>query len=251
MTLRARALSFALSICLALEPGASATAADLPPGFVKLSRLAPDIAQDIRYARDFNFTGQAVPGYTAPECILTETTARALIRAEARLAAQGYGLVVFDCYRPARAVAFFAAWAQIKAAPGREDAIFFPGLSRTDLIPQGYIARRSGHSIGHTVDVGLRRAGVPPEQPSFTTASPCTVPFNQRSPETGLDLGTAFDCFSPLSGAGARLGAEAHANRARLAAAMMAEGFTGYDREWWHFRNARDPARTRHDFEIR
>jgi len=235
----------------ALLLAGAAQAGTLPPGFVHLSDLAPGIAQDIRYARDFNFTGQVVPGYEAPRCILTEFTARALIRAEARLAAQGYGLVVFDCYRPVQSVRFFADWAGQKATPGRADKVFFPGLRRADLIPQGYIARRSGHSVGHTVDVGLRRAGDAPARPDWADATDCTARFDARTPETGLDLGTAFDCFSARSGQGAAVGAEALANRAILTQAMTAEGFVGYAREWWHFRNAADPARRAHDFAVR
>jgi len=236
--------------CLRAEPP--------PPGFVRLSEVAPDIAQDVRYARDFNFTGAPVPGYEAAECILTEFTARALIRVEARLAAQGYGLVVWDCYRPVRAVQTFVAWAADAASetvtgaggltPG---AVFFPGIERSELIPQGYIAARSSHSIGHTVDVGLRRAGAPVVRPDWADATPCTAPFAERFAETGLDLGTAFDCFSPLSAVDAPVSAEARANRRRLAAAMEAEGFRGYSAEWWHFRNHDDPATAPRDFPVR
>lgn len=241
-------------------------AEDLPKGFVRLSDLAPSIAQDIRYARAFNFTGGPVPGYDAAECILTEYTAKALIRAEARLAEQGFGIVVFDCYRPRRAVAFFADWAdapedQDTRPKGAEPAgdtppdqptpadIFFPDLSRGQLIPQGYIARRSGHSVGHTVDVGLRKAGVAPLALDFPSAAPCTAP--DRPLETGLDLGTSFDCFSPLSAKGAPVTPEAQKNRRILAKAMEAEGFRGYDAEWWHFRNGLDTADDPQDFPVR
>lgn len=230
-----------------------ASAGDLPAPLVRLSDLAPGIAQDIRYARAFNFTGAPVPGYDAAECILTQTTARALIRVEARLAQIGYGLVVFDCYRPARSVRFFAEWA---ADPDiRPDAmvqrIFFPGLARQDLIPLGYIARQSGHSIGHTVDVGLRLSSQPVPRPEFSDATDCTAPFDQRHSDSGLDMGTAFDCFSPRSGNDADIPDMARENRTRLARAMEAEGFVPYAAEWWHFRNAADPASTRQDFPVR
>ena len=230
----------------------------LPPGFVRLSDLAPKIAQDMRYARSFNFTGALVPGYDAAECILTGFTAQALIRVEARLAAQGYGLVVWDGYRPVRSVQAFVAWAAETGpeAVMRPDgltpgAVFFPGLRRADLIPQGYIAPRSSHSIGHTVDVGLRRAGAPVPRPDWADATPGDGPFAARFDETGLDLGTAFDCFSPLSAVDAPVSTAARANRRRLADAMAAEGFRGYAAEWWHFRNHADPATTPQDFPVR
>jgi D-alanyl-D-alanine dipeptidase len=101
------------------------------------------------------------------------------------------------------------------------------------------------------VDVGLRRAGDAPARPDWADATDCTVRFDARTPETGLDLGTAFDCFSARSGQGAAVGAEALANRAILTQAMTAEGFVGYAREWWHFRNATDPARRAQDFAVR
>lgn len=252
-------------LCLP-APRAGAETAKAP--LVRLSDLAPGIAQDIRYARAFNFTGGPVPGYEAGECLLTPMTAAALIRVEGRLAEQGYGLVVFDCYRPLRAVAFFADWAAEPPAPdnrpeGAEPAldtppevpepaeVFFPGLSRSDLIPQGYIARQSGHSQGHTVDVGLRRKGEAPALPEFAIASDCTAPFAQRTAETGLDLGTAFDCFSPLSAKGAAVGAEATRNRRLLRQAMEREGFRNYAPEWWHFRNMADPTETPLDLPVR
>ncbi len=242
-----------------------ASADDLPGGFVRLSDTAPHIRQDIRYARDFNFTSGPVPGYAAAECILSAPTAAALARVEARLTKDGYGLIVFDCYRPTRAVEFFADWAE--AAPetppdtipagdtppdGAEPgAIFFPALRRDELFAKGFIARTSGHSLGTTVDVGLRRADDPPLRPGFADAGRCDAPFDARIRESSLDLGTAFDCFSPLSAIGAKVSPEATANRARLTAAMQAEGFKGYAKEWWHFRQTKDAAKTPQDFPVR
>lgn len=233
----------------------TAMADPLPDGFVRLSALAPGIAQDMRYARPFNFTGAVVPGYEAAECILTRQTAQALIAVEARLAADGFGLIVYDCYRPVRAVTHFADWAEADGAGADgagqgSGAGFFPGLSRRDLFAKGYIARRSSHSLGVTVDAGLRRKGDPALRPDGMT-SPCDADFAQRHRESALDLGTTFDCFSPLSAIGAAVGPDAITNRKILTAAMQSEGFRGYAAEWWHFRNASDPADTPQDFVIR
>lgn len=253
-------------LALALLLASPVSADPLPPGFVRLSALAPQIAQDIRYARSFNFTGAPVPGYAAAECILTDTTAQALIRAEARLAAQGFGLVVYDCYRPQRAVDHFATWAAEAdlpdhRPPGVEPAgdtppaaltpgqVFHPTLTRADLIPGGYIARQSGHSIGHTVDLGLRRKGAQVPLPDFPHTGRCDAALEERADE-GPDMGTAFDCFSPLSAITAKVSPEARKNRKTLARALQDEGFKGYAKEWWHFRNAKDPARVPQDFSI-
>ena len=238
----------ALLVVLLALATAPAAAEPLPAGFARLSDLSPGIAQDIRYARAFNFTGAKVPGYDAATCILTQATARALIAVEARLAADGYGLIVFDCYRPTRSVAHFVDWA--KSPDSTANTGFFPDLSRHDLFPMGFIAARSTHSLGVTVDVGLRRKGDPVLRPTTMTA-PCDASYALRAKESTLDMGTGFDCFSPLSAIGAKVGEDATANRARLTAAMKAEGFKGYAAEWWHFRNSADPADQPQSFAVR
>ncbi|MGL4238449.1 M15 family metallopeptidase [Tabrizicola sp.] len=235
-------------LALALTP-CPALADPLPAGFVRLSDLAPDIASDIRYARAFNFTGAPVPGYAAAECILSEPTARALIQAEAKLNAEGYGLILFDCYRPTQAVRHFMDWAD---SEGRElaDDIFLPDLDRTELVPGGYIARRSSHSLGVAVDVGLRRLTDPMLYPDLVAGQRCDGTLNERPMDSTLDMGTAFDCFSALSAVSAAVSVEAQQNRSRLREAMEGAGFTGYDAEWWHFRFAADPADTPQDFPV-
>lgn len=223
-------------LALALLWPASVTGArDLPDGFVRLSAVAPHIAQDMRYARAFNFTGAIVPGYEAPECILRDDVATALIGVEARLNEDGYGLILWDCYRPIRAVRHFADWAETGEGPDM-GGFFFPDLARADLAPQGYVARRSSHSTGTAVDLGLIRLQDLEMRPSDSFGTRCDAPFDQRPPETGVDMGTAFDCFSPLSGDGAEVSSDARANRLLLSQTMRAEGFQGYSAEWWHFR---------------
>ncbi|WID99041.1 M15 family metallopeptidase [Bosea vestrisii] len=228
-----------------------ACAADaLPAGFVRLRELAPAIAQDMRYATPFNFTGAAVPGYGRSECVLTRAAADALIRAEKRLTGQGYGLKLFDCYRPARAVAAFTDWVK---QPGGQDLgrIFHPGIARGDLVAKGYIVGNSSHSRGSTVDVGLVHAGGA-ASPTPVDAGPCDGPFSTRPRESSVDLGTSFDCFSEKSALGhSGITAEARRNRATLAAAMSAEGFRGYSKEWWHFTLAKEPfPKTPFDFVV-
>lgn len=241
-----RALTAGLLVLVARPVNAE----PLPAGFVRLRELAPTIAQDIRYATPFNFTGTAVPGYGRAECVLTRAAADALIRAEKRLARQGYGLKLFDCYRPARAVAAFNDWVKRPDTPdlGR---IFHPGIAKGDLVAKGYIALNSSHSRGSTVDIGLVRAG-DTALPTPTDAGACDGPLAVRAHESSLDLGTSFDCFSERSALRhPAITSAARRNRKTLAAAMAAEGFRGYSKEWWHFTLAKEPfPKTPFDFPI-
>src|ERR1700731_504484 len=93
-----------LLTALHLIAAASAAAGELPAGFARLSDIAPSIVQDMRYAGPNNFTGAPVPGYHAPQCWLRADAARALAKAQAYAHAHGFELVVYDCYRPRRAV---------------------------------------------------------------------------------------------------------------------------------------------------
>jgi D-alanyl-D-alanine dipeptidase len=222
----------------------------LPAGFVRLGDVAPGIRQDIRYARAFNFTGRAVTGYEAPQCILLRPVAKALLLADAQLEADGYALKVYDCYRPVRAVKAFAAWAN---APGGEGmkAVFYPGFDKSALFGLGYIASHSRHSLGTAIDVGLiRRDDTEALLPE--TGGRCDGPFEQRARESTLDMGTAYDCFSTRSAtASAQVSAAARANRERLRNVLEVAGFRNYAREWWHFEYAAGPPpRASHDFPV-
>jgi D-alanyl-D-alanine dipeptidase len=229
---------------------ASAQAQPLPAGFVRLSDVAPGIRQDMRYARAFNFTGKAVPGYDAPQCILLRRVAEALARAEALLEADGYALKVYDCYRPLRAVRAFAAWA---GSPGGDSmkAVFYPGFHKSALFALGFIASHSRHSLGTAVDIGLTRRDDEAMAPD--SGGRCDGPFEARAQESTLDMGTAYDCFSARSAtANPQIAAPARANRVRLHIAMEKAGFRNYAREWWHFEYAAAPAPAEgRDFPVR
>ncbi len=228
----------------------AAAAEVLPRGFVRLRERAPEIRQDIRYATPFNFTGAPVPGYGRPECVLTEPAAAALIRVETRLAARGYRLKLFDCYRPARAVRRFLDWGK---QPGATETsrVFHPDIPRETLVARGFIGAMSSHSRGSTVDAGLASLHEAP-LPTPATSGRCDGAFSERPVESSLDLGTSFDCFSEKSAiADLRVGRDAAHHRAVLRDAMQAEGFRGYSREWWHFTLAKEPhPRTLFDFPI-
>ena len=176
------------------------------------SAFAPTLALDLRYATAENFVGARVDGYEMARCLLSEPAARALAAAQADLAGAGLGLVVFDCYRPQRAVDHFVRWSHEPADPVLA-ARHHPNVPKHELIARGYIAARSGHSRASTVDVGLIRLG----------------------DGAALELGTPFDFFDPLSHVDAPVPELARANRKRLSEAMQRHGFTPYPPEWWHF----------------
>lgn len=198
----------------------------LPEGFVYFADVAPHVRQDMRYAGSNNFTGAAIPGYKAAECILAEPAAQALSAVADELASQGYGLKVLDCYRPAKAARHFVTWA--KTGSGL-DPDHYPRIARKRLIAEGYIARKSGHSNGYTVDLTLT---------------------DGKGNE--LDMGTPFDFFDPLAHTASKRIDKAAAGRRRMLVEAMAKGgFVNYRREWWHFSFAKRPADApAHDFDI-
>ena len=181
--------------------------------FVDAARHVPGLALDMRYAGSDNFVGRPIAGYEAPRCLLTPQAARALARVQASLAPDGLGLKVFDCYRPRQAVADFAAWAR-DPADTRMKAAYYPRTDKADLFRLGYIAERSSHSRGSTVDLTLIRL----------------------DGGTELDMGTPFDLFDPASATDfpGVSSVQAH-NRHRLRDAMIRAGFAPYAQEWWHF----------------
>ena len=190
----------------------------LPNGFVYVSDVIPSVREDIRYAGTHNFIGRPVDGYAVPRAVLTCEAAHALRAAADAFARQGYTLLIYDGYRPQRAVDHFARWAQDESDTVAK-AEFYPDLDKSELFPRGYIALKSGHSRGSTVDLTL-------------------LSGDGRE----LDMGGEFDWFSPVSGhAYEALTPLQKANRLLLKAGMEAAGFTPYSEEWWHYRLLDEP----------
>lgn len=192
--------------------------ADLPADFVSLADVAPAVRLDLRYATENNFVGARIDGYEAAACLLTRAAAEALARVERDLRADGLGLVVLDCYRPQRAVDLFVRWSRAPDDPDAK-AAHYPRVAKSELFARGYIAARSGHSRGSTVDLTLAdRDG------------------------RALDLGTPFDFFDPrAAGDSTEVPEAAHGLRAKLRSAMERRGFRRYDPEWWHFTLTSEP----------
>ncbi|MEM8635431.1 MAG: M15 family metallopeptidase [Pseudomonadota bacterium] len=205
----------------------------IPEGFVKLSSLTEDIIQDIRYAGGDNFVGRPVDGYLTGECILATAAAEALVRVQMKLESNGLGLVVFDCYRPQRAVDDFVSWS-LNDDQSTKNA-FYPNLQKDALFSDGYIARQSGHSRGATVDLAVVR--LTRSDPGGNGQNvPCTEVMGSNASKDYLDFGTAFDCFDTLSNTSdPRVSGQVAENRTMLVDVMASEGFANYPLEWWHF----------------
>ncbi len=184
-----------------------------PSGFVLLSDHVPGIIQEIRYFSTYNFIGDKIDGYEEPCALLTIEAARALKTVANEVNAQGYRLKVFDAYRPACAVRRFVLWG-IEDLDLRMKPFFYPDLEKQELFKQGYIASRSGHSRGSTIDLTL---------------------FDMQTGKE-LDMGSPFDLFSELSHPDCKsVTEEQYENRMFLQKAMMRGGFVPIDCEWWHF----------------
>lgn len=226
---------FALLVCT-VGMVIPASAGDMPKDFVYLHDVDPTIQQDMRYAGADNFTGHKVSGYNAPECMLVRRAAEALKAVEADLKGR-LGLKVYDCYRPAQAVADFVDWAKEPDDPNSK-AVHYPALSKKALFPEGYIATSSGHSRGATVDLTLVPLDAPsaPPVPNGRSLGACTAPQAERAADTSLDMGTGFDCFDVKANTEASgLTPEQRANRQKVVDAMSRRGFKNFDKEWWHY----------------
>lgn len=215
------------------EPKAPAA----PREFVALRTVAPTIIEEMRYVTPHTFMGVPVAGYREPVCIVTRSTAEALRRAQATLLRRGYSLKVYDCYRPQRAVDHFVRWAA-DLRDERMKAEFYPRVEKSRLFADGYIAEKSGHSRGSTVDVTVVRLPAPPTRPyrPGEKLTPCHGPKAARFPDNSLDMGTGFDCFDTLAHTDdPRIRGEQRANRRLLGTALERVGFTNLPEEWWHF----------------
>jgi D-alanyl-D-alanine dipeptidase len=181
-----------------------------------MQALDPSIEVDLRYAGSDNFVGTPVAGYEAPKCLLSRPAAEALVSVQKTLAGRGYGLRAFDCYRPQRAVDHFVRWAR-DTTDRRTKAAYYPDVAKSALFADGYIAERSGHSRGSTVDLTL-------------------IEVHSDGSTEPLDMGTPFDFFDPSSATDSPdVTPRQRADRALLREYMEAGGFRNYEAEWWHY----------------
>ncbi|MEV0304531.1 M15 family metallopeptidase [Streptomyces prasinus] len=234
------ALATLTATATATAPAASAPVAPelrAPKDFVALSGVDPTIIQEIRYFTPHNFVGERIDGYREPLCILTRPAARALHEAQRKLLPRGYSLKVYDCYRPQRAVDHFVRWAQDPDDRAMK-AEFYPNVDKSRLFADGYIAEKSGHSRGSTVDLTVVRLPAAPTRPyrPGEPLTPCFADQDERFPDNSVDMGTGYDCFDTLSHTlDPRVRGEQRANRSLLRSTLERLGFVNLAEEWWHY----------------
>ncbi|QCE40315.1 M15 family metallopeptidase [Psychroserpens sp. NJDZ02] len=203
--------------------------AQLREGFVYAQDIIDDLAVELRYCNDNNFVGAQIDGYNKEVVIMTDLAAKALKKVQDTLKKQGLGIKIYDAYRPQRAVNHFVRWAkQINDTLKKRQ--FYPNVKKRNLFKQGYIASKSRHSSGSTLDLTIINL------------------------ETGiaLDMGSPFDFFGPESWVDNKnLTKKQQANRQLLQHVMLTNGFRNYSQEWWHFTLRGEPFRNQYfDFPI-
>lgn len=212
-------------------------AADPPRGFVDVKSVIPDLVVEMRYTTPHNFVGRVIPGYKAQRCLLTRPAAKGLQCVADDLRARGFVLKVYDCYRPQRAVNAFVTWGR-DLRDQKMKSQFYPEVDKRSLFYENYIASRSGHSRGSTLDLTIVpfAAKDTPFDPSGTDVRACDSKAGPRTDDGSADMGTGFDCFSTLSHTlTTRVSDKQRENRTLLRNAMRGCGFYNNPSEWWHY----------------
>jgi D-alanyl-D-alanine dipeptidase len=192
---------------------------ELPQGFAYLENIAPSIKIELRYLSDNNFIGKPIEGYKSNCLIVSLETADLLKKIQQEALKKGFTLKIFDAYRPQQAVDQFVKWAKIL-----NDTLmkrhYYPAVAKSELLKQGYIASKSGHSRGSTVDITL---------------------INTKT-EKELDMGSAYDFFGIQSHPFFKgISKKQTENRMLLRKIMVDNGFQPYANEWWHFTLKKEP----------
>jgi D-alanyl-D-alanine dipeptidase len=224
----------------------------IPEGFVEIREVIPDVILDLRYQTNHNFLGVPIHGYEAIKCYITKVAADSLAKIQAELRKFSLSLKIYDAYRPQRAVNQFLRWAK-DLSDTLTKKEFYPTVDKSRLFIDGYIAEKSGHSRGSTVDLTI--VPIPlPYQPDFNPDNQCECfkSVVKRFKDNSIDMGTGFDCFNSLSHTENNLlTAQQRANRLLLKSLMEKYGFKNLAEEWWHFTLKNEPfPNTYFDFEI-
>ncbi|MEQ6124768.1 M15 family metallopeptidase [Pseudotenacibaculum sp. MALMAid0570] len=202
----------------------------IPKGFSYLSDIDSTIQSELRYITHNNFIGKPIDGYDKNTVIITTPAAKALHKVQSKLADFGLSLKVFDAYRPQRAVDHFVRWAKVLNDTVMKQE-YYPDVAKKDLFKLDYIASKSGHTRGSTVDL--------------------TIVDTKTGKE--LDMGSSYDFFGTASHPFyTNLTKKQRSNRLLLRNLMLEAGFKPYAKEWWHFTLKEEPyPETYFDFPIK
>ncbi len=226
---------------------------DIPDGFVEIHDVIPDIILDLRYLTNHNFLGVPVDGYNSEKCYITKAAADSLSKVQEELRKFNLSLKIYDAYRPQKAVDNFVRWAK-DLSDTLTKKEFYPTVNKSKLFIDGYIAEKSGHSRGSTIDLTIVPIQLP-HQPEFDVYDQCECfeSAEKRFKDNSIDMGTGFDCFHQLSHTeNPALTPQQRANRLLLKSLMDKHGFKNLSEEWWHYTLRNEPfPNTYFDFEIR
>lgn len=188
-------------------------------GFVQIHEAIPNITYDIRYQSTDNFVGAVVDGYKVPTAYISKEAAEALKKVQADLNTEGLGLKIFDAYRPQKAVDHFVRWGKA-VADTLTKSKYYPEINKARVFELGYVAKKSGHTRGSTVDL--------------------TIIYMEALTE--MDMGSGWDYFGAISHHDSPLVDSVHtAHRNKLRNLMKTHGFKEYSNEWWHYTLANEP----------
>ncbi len=204
-------------------------------GFVYLQEVDPTIQVDLRYYGNENFLGRPVEGYKKDVLVITQQAAQALKAVQADLKKDGYELVVYDAYRPQHAVDHFMRW-RVDLDDQKKKAQYYPRVNKEDVVKLGYVADKSGHSRGSTVDLTIIKLGSkvqPVKERKRTLLDGFTIRFLD---DRTVDMGSSFDLFDEASHHTNNLVEQRYKDlRTYLKTMMIKHNFKPYEDEWWHY----------------
>ena len=221
--------------CCAISPEARAK------GFVDLHEIDPTIPVSLRYFSEENFVGKPVDAYKNSVVIMTRQAAEALKRVQEDVKKDGYSLVVYDAYRPQQAVNHFMRWSEDVEDQSKKSH-YYPRVNKADVFDLGYVAKRSGHSRGSTIDLTLIKDGQKLHdivEKERTLLDGYTIKILD---DGTVDMGSSFDLFDTASHFENNLIEEKYKKlRTYLKTVMEKHGFKNYSEEWWHFTLKNEP----------
>lgn len=206
------------------------TALSKPVMLVDVKNYSKSIMVEMKYLTEDNFVGEVIDGYRKNKCLLTPQAAKALAKAQTIAIKNGFSLLVHDCFRPQRAVNHFVRWSKV-LQDKKTKKKYYPNLQKDKLFKLGYIASKSGHSRGSTIDLTL---------------------YDLKNKKS-VDMGTIYDFLDPLSNTDnpdTKPGAMKH--RKLLVDIMKQANFVNYDKEWWHYTLKNEPNKKKYfDYPVK